>query len=59
MGVLQFIFYFIVALVALFLAIVLGEAGAWYFAWVLGTAMIVLIAVAGTTMLEAERGASR
>jgi len=56
MGILQFIFYFILALVALFLAIVLGESGAWYFAWVLGTAMIVLIAVAGTTILEADPG---
>jgi uncharacterized membrane protein YczE len=52
--VLQFIFWFVVALIGLFLAIVLAERGAWYFAWVLGTVMIVLIAVAGTVMLDAQ-----
>ncbi|WP_423822653.1 hypothetical protein V5738_01620 [Salinisphaera sp. SPP-AMP-43] len=48
----QFVFWFVVALIALFLAIVLGERGAWYLAWVLGTVMIILIAVAGTVMLD-------
>ena len=59
-GFLRFVFWFIVALIALFLAILLGERGSWYFGWVVGTVMIVLISVAGTVMLEAqeERGAS-
>ncbi|MGB7757637.1 hypothetical protein ACS8Y6_00845 [Salinisphaera sp. RV14] len=52
--VLQLIFWLLVAFVALFLAIVLGERGAWYLAWVLGTVMIILIAVAGTVMLDAR-----
>ncbi|WP_204353735.1 hypothetical protein [Salinisphaera orenii] len=51
---LLFIFWFVVALIALFIAILLGERGAWYFAWVLGTMMIVLIAVAGTVVLDAQ-----
>lgn len=53
-GFLKFIFWFVVALVALFLAILLGERGSWYFGWVIGTVMIVLIAVAGTVMLDAQ-----
>lgn len=52
--ILQFLFWFFVALVALFLAIVLGDRGAWYLAWVLGTVMIILIAVAGTVMIDAR-----
>lgn len=51
---LLFSFWLIVAMVTLFLAIVLGELGAWYFSWVLGTSMIVLVAVAGTVMLDAR-----
>lgn len=56
--VLQFIFWFVVALIALFLAVVLGERGAWYLAWVLGTVMIVLISVSATVMLESQEEAS-
>ena len=53
-GALRFIFWFIVALIALFLAILLGQRGSWYFAWVVGTVMIVLISVAGTVLLDAQ-----
>ncbi|HYW93799.1 MAG TPA: hypothetical protein VFA95_15285 [Gammaproteobacteria bacterium] len=52
----QFGFWFVLALVALLLAILLGERASWYFAWVIGTLMIVLIAVAGTVMLDAQDG---
>ena len=48
--VLIFLFWLFVAVVAISLTIVLGERGAWYFAWVLGTVMIVLIAAAGTAV---------
>lgn len=51
---LQFTFWFVLGLLALFLAILLGERGSWYFAWVLGTSMIVLIAVAGTVLLDTQ-----
>lgn len=53
-NILLFVFWFTVGLIALFLAIVLGEAGAWYLAWVLGTVMMMLIAATGTMILEAE-----
>ena len=58
-----FVLFFGVAMVALFLAIVLGDAAPWYFAWVVGTAMIVLIAAAGgvlfDTQQDREGGATR
>lgn len=53
-GVLVFIFWFAIAMIALFIAIVLGQYGSWYFAWVLGTVMIVLVAAASTIRLDTE-----
>ena len=53
-NILLFAFWFVVGLVALFLAIVLGESGAWYLAWVLGTVMMMLIAATGTVILEVD-----
>lgn len=50
----QFVVWLIIGLIALFLAILLGQQGSWYLAWVLGTAMIVLLAVAGTILLDAQ-----
>lgn len=50
----QFVIWFIIGLVSLFLAILLGQRGSWYLAWVLGTAMIVLLAVVGTIFLDAQ-----
>ncbi|MFA7495927.1 MAG: hypothetical protein WCY67_06405 [Acidithiobacillus sp.] len=47
---------------SLFLAVITGDYGPWYFAWLVGTTMIVLIAVAGAVMFEkqdAERGQKR
>ncbi|WP_136066324.1 hypothetical protein [Modicisalibacter radicis] len=52
--ILLFIFWLCVAMVAIALTIVLGERGAWYFAWVVGTVMIVLIAAAGTAIIDAR-----
>jgi len=46
--------YFIIALVTLFLVIVLGGEAPWYFAWLLGTVMIVLISAAGGAMFDTQ-----
>lgn len=43
------------ALLVIFLAIVLGDAGPWYFAWLLGTATIVLVAAAGGAMFDTQQ----
>ena len=56
---LLFIFWFAAGLISLFLAILLGERGSWYFAWVLGTAMIVLLSVAGTMFLDVQEARER
>ena len=50
----RFIIYSIIALVTLFVVIVLGDYGPWYFAWIVGTVMIVLISAAGGAMLDTQ-----
>lgn len=54
MVVLRIFLYLIIAMVTLFLVIVLGGHGAWYFAWLLGTVMIVLISAAGGALLDTQ-----
>lgn len=42
---------------ALFVAVVMGDDGSWYFAWLVGTTMIVLIAASGAVLMDAQEGA--
>ena len=51
---LYFLLYMIIAVAVIFLAAVLGAHGAWYFAWLVGTAMIVLISAAGGALLDTQ-----
>jgi hypothetical protein len=39
---------------AIFLAVITGDIGAWYFAWLVGTTMIVLIAAAGAVLFDTQ-----
>jgi hypothetical protein len=50
----QFLIYMLIATLVILMAIMLGDSGAWYFAWLIGTAMIVLIAAAGGALLDAQ-----
>ncbi len=36
------------------IAVVASDSGPWYFAWMLGTMMIILIAVAGGVLFETQ-----
>jgi hypothetical protein len=51
---LLFLIFMLIAVLVIVMAVILGDAGAWYFAWLVGTAMIVLIAAAGGVMLDAQ-----
>lgn len=51
---LLFLIFMFIAVLVIVMAVILGDAGAWYFAWLVGTAMIVLIAAAGGVMLDAQ-----
>ena len=51
---LYFLLFMFIAAVVILLAAMLGDLGAWYFAWLIGTAMIVLIAAAGAALLDTQ-----
>ncbi|GAA3678011.1 MULTISPECIES: hypothetical protein [Acetobacter] len=40
--------------VALLFAVFVGDQGPWYFAWVVGTVMIILVAAAGGVLFDAQ-----
>ncbi|NNM57617.1 hypothetical protein [Acidocella sp.] len=44
----------VVLLIAIVLAVLCGDYGPWYFAWLVGTTMIILIAVAGGVLFETQ-----
>ena len=50
----HFLLFMIAAAVVIILAAILGAVGAWYFAWLVGTTMIVLISAAGAALLDAQ-----
>lgn len=49
---LQFLIYMLLAAVAIVLGVILGDYGSWYFAWFVGTGMIVLVAAAGGAWMD-------
>ncbi len=51
---LLFVLFMLIALIVIVLAVILGDSGAWYFAWLVGTGMIVLVTAAGGAMLDAQ-----
>ncbi|MGH8822076.1 MAG: hypothetical protein ACREWJ_12385 [Rhodoferax sp.] len=51
---LQFLLFMVIAVIVIVLAVVLGDSGAWYFAWLIGTVMIVLVTAAGGAMLDTQ-----
>ena len=57
----QFVVYMLIALIAIVLGVILGDYAPWYFAWLVGTLMLVLVAAAGGAWMDAqdEEAASR
>lgn len=51
---LLFVLYMLIALVTIVLGVILGDYASWYFAWVVGTVMIVLISAAGGAWLDTQ-----
>lgn len=51
---LHFLLLMVIAAAVIVLAAILGELGAWYFAWLVGTTMIVLISAAGAALLDSQ-----
>ncbi len=51
---LLFVLFMLIAVLVIVLAVILGESGAWYFAWLVGTGMIVLVTAAGGALLDTQ-----
>ncbi len=51
---LRFIGLGLILVIALLVAVFVGDQGPWYFAWLIGTTMIVLISVAGTVLFDTQ-----
>jgi fatty acid desaturase len=51
---LLFVLFMLIAVAVILLAIILGDSGAWYFAWLVGTAMIVLVTACGGALLDTQ-----
>jgi len=51
---LHFVLLMIVMIVAIVIGVIVGDYGAWYFSWVVGTIMIVLVAAAGGVLLDTQ-----
>jgi len=47
----------LVLALALFIAVICGGNAPWYFAWLVGTTMIVLISVSGAVLFETQEAA--
>ena len=52
--VLRFLVYLFIAICVIAMAIILGDFGSWYFAWLLGSVMMVLISAAGAALLDTQ-----
>ncbi len=59
MGLLKFFVYFVIAMLILLFCIILGDNAPWYFAWVLGTGLIILISVSCTVLLDGQEKEKR
>lgn len=51
---LLFLMFMAISVVAIVLGVIVGDYGAWYFSWLIGTAMIVLVAVVGGVLFDTQ-----
>ena len=51
---LYFVLFMVIALVAIVIGVIIGDYASWYFAWIVGTAMIVLVSAASGAFFDAQ-----
>ncbi len=51
-----FLLFFVLAMIVIALAIVLGDAAPWYFAWIIGTGFLILTTAAAGILLDKQEG---
>lgn len=50
----RYVIWFSLAVAAIVLGVILGDYGAWYLSWILGTGMMILIAAMGGVLFETQ-----
>lgn len=56
---LRFFLWLALSLLVIVIAVILGDYGPWYFSWLLGTGFMVLVAVSGAVLLDAQDEAAK
>ncbi|OIQ75094.1 hypothetical protein GALL_432420 [mine drainage metagenome] len=51
---LYFVLFLIIAMVSIVVGVIIGNYASWYFAWIVGTAMIVLVSAASGALFDAQ-----
>ena len=52
--VLRYVVSMALAVIVIVIAVILGDYGPWYFSWLLGTGFMILAAVSGAVLLDAQ-----
>jgi flagellar motor component MotA len=50
----HFVVFMIIAVVAIVIGVIIGDYGSWYFAWLVGTVMIVLVAAGAGALFDTQ-----
>ncbi|MGC9162724.1 MAG: hypothetical protein ACP5F9_04150 [Thiomonas sp.] len=51
---LYFLLFLFIAMIAIVIGVIIGDYASWYFAWIVGTAMIVLVSAASGAFFDAQ-----
>ncbi|MBD3814992.1 MAG: hypothetical protein IE913_00720 [Halothiobacillus sp.] len=54
-----FLLFFVLAMIVIFLMIVMGEAAPWYFAWIIGTGLLILTSAAAGFLFDTQEEKSK
>ena len=54
-----YLLFVLIAFGLLLMSMILGNGAPWYFAWILGTVMAILLAIAGGVFFEAQEERER
>ncbi|HUX81325.1 MAG: hypothetical protein PF483_06750 [Halothiobacillus sp.] len=49
-----FLLFFVLAMLLIALAIILGDAAPWYFAWIIGTGLLILTSAAAGFLYDTQ-----
>ncbi|MGE4372146.1 MAG: hypothetical protein AB7E29_04455 [Xanthobacter sp.] len=55
----RYVIAMVITVIAILLAVILGDYGPWYLSWLLGTGFMILVAVCAGVLFEAQDDAER